>query len=45
MTSYVDYYFVDGTYTVTVEASYEIPRCQPCNRTHSLTVVVDGMRT
>ena len=41
---YMDYHFIDGHYTVTCQASYQIPRCQPCNKTKSLTVIIQGMR-
>lgn len=38
------YHFIDGSYMVTIEASYQIPRCEPCTRTQSLTVIVEGMK-
>ena len=41
--SRLDYYFGEGTYTVTVDASYKIARCDPCTSTRSISLTVDGM--
>ena len=41
---YFDRYFEEGNYTdtVTCVASYPVPGCQPCNRTASIPVTVEG---
>jgi len=38
VSNYLEYYFTGGTYIVTSEASYHIPRCEPCRRNKSVTV-------
>jgi len=42
--NYLDYFFGEGNYNVTAEASYKIPRCEPCVRTQTIPIIVDGTR-
>ena len=41
--NHLDQFFGEGTYNVSVVASYKLPRCDPCTRTRSLPLTVDGM--
>jgi len=34
-----EFYFTDGNYTVTCQASYQIPNCDPCKRTASMVPI------
>jgi len=45
MSKYFTYYFADGVHQVTCAAWYQLPDCEPCNRTVPVTVYIDGKMT